>query len=313
VKRILLSLLVLLTATSLAAEESAPLPADVQAISWLGDTLRVLPLDTIMKSSRGTKLTKAKMAMEKNPDGADELLALGKAHDGMGDYREGIAIYTEGMERFPDDARFPRRRGHRWTTLRDLDRAFADLDLAETLAIELAKQSAEARPAPVTDRLRYDIEFHLGLAHYLRGDLEDAENRFRSALTWTDGHNEWRVSTLNWLSLTLCRAGKTAEIDELLAEFPTTMRLKSGQSYFRLLQMYSGRLREGELLPGLNPKAVSTTTTLYGLGQWRACDGDLPGATELMDRVIESGFWSSFGFLASEAMLARDLRLEEGE
>ena len=51
-------------------------------------------------------------------------------------YREAIEIYTKGIALHPTNALFYRHRGHRYITVRELDRAVADLARAAELGCE---------------------------------------------------------------------------------------------------------------------------------------------------------------------------------
>ena len=68
--------------------------------------------------------------LKNNPDvgaGKDALIWLGRRNAYLGNYKDAIGIYTEGIQKYPNDARFYRHRGHRLITLRCFDDAIADL------------------------------------------------------------------------------------------------------------------------------------------------------------------------------------------
>jgi hypothetical protein len=50
---------------------------------------------------------------------------------------------------------------------------------------------------------------------------------------------------------------------------------------------------------------VPAATLSFGLGNWYLVKGDTARARELFRRSIASGGWPAFGFIASEAELAR--------
>ena len=60
-------------------------------------------------------------------------LSLGRRHAALGQYREAIDVYTRALAKHPDDARLYRHRGHRPITVRELDKAVADLTRAAAL------------------------------------------------------------------------------------------------------------------------------------------------------------------------------------
>lgn len=75
----------------------------------------------------------AREAYTKNPDNADELIWYGRRTAYTGEYKEAIKIFTEGIKKFPNDARMFRHRGHRYITLRCFDDAIRDLEYAAKL------------------------------------------------------------------------------------------------------------------------------------------------------------------------------------
>jgi hypothetical protein len=50
---------------------------------------------------------------------------------------------------------------------------------------------------------------------------------------------------------------------------------------------------------------VDVATLSFGLGNWYLVKGDTTRARALFQRSIASGGWPAFGFIASEAELAR--------
>ena len=76
-----------------------------------------------------------------------------------------VPTYTRALETAPADARLYRQRGHRYVSVRRFDLAVADLK----------------RAAQLNDR-DFDIWYHLGLAHYLRGEFRRMEGELPGAL-----------------------------------------------------------------------------------------------------------------------------------
>jgi hypothetical protein len=132
---------------------------------------------------------------------------------------------------FPDDARLYRHRGHRYITLRQFDAAIADLTKAASL-IEGKPDEVEpdgqpnAANIPVST-LGFNIWYHLGLAHFVKGDWEAAAAAFTRCLDFS-GNDDARVSTYDWLFMSLRRAGRDTEADQLLWKVRPTMTIDLG-------------------------------------------------------------------------------------
>lgn len=126
----------LLTTTFIACKDRNATRADleitrdtVQAISLIGDTL-FLSSPSARTLERYDSVRLAWVADQQNPD---KLIWYGRWAAYSGDYKSAIQIFTKGIEQFPADARMYRHRGHRYITIRQFDKAIADLAYALTL------------------------------------------------------------------------------------------------------------------------------------------------------------------------------------
>jgi len=75
-------------------------------------------------------LEKSKMHQvnyEKDPS-ADNLIWYGRFMAYQGNYETAIALFTQGIEQFPMDARFYRHRGHRYISIRKFKEAILDFE-----------------------------------------------------------------------------------------------------------------------------------------------------------------------------------------
>ena len=284
--------------------ETRPLPEGAEAISLLGDTLRPLPLSDAMRSAYQARLDSAQRAVAANPADADALIWLGRRTAYLGRYREAIAIFTRGVERFPSDPRFLRHRGHRWISVRETQRAAADLDHAARLVRGTADVVEpdglpNARGIP-TSTLHTNIWYHLGLAHYLRADYARALEAYRACLA-ASRNPDMDVAARYWLYLTLRRLGRSAEAAAVLEPVRADLDIIENRSYHRLLLVYKGLLTADSITRG---EGVDGATTAYGLGAFMLVQGDAIQAEYFFRRAMSGGQWPSFGFIAAEAELA---------
>ena len=256
-------------------------------------------------------LAEARAAYEKNPNDADAIIWLGRRTAYLGHYAQAIEVFSEGVRKHPKDARMLRHRGHRWITLRQFDRAIADL----TKAAQLERGKADsiepdglpnARNIPLTT-LQSNIWYHLALAHYLRGDFEKALPAWRTCLALSK-NPDGVVSASHWLYMTLRRLGQPAEAEQVLEPISTDMDIIENAAYHKLLLMYRGEIAPEEL-SNENPATVDGATTLYGVGNWWLYGGQPEKAKPVFERItagpLSERQWSSFGFIAAESDLAR--------
>lgn len=266
-----------------------------------------LSLPAEVKADREAKLAEARAAVERSPEDADALIWLGRRTAYLGRYREAIEIFSRGIEKHPDDARFYRHRGHRYITVRDLDRAIADLETAARLIKGQPDQIEpdglpNARNIP-TSTLQSNIWYHLGLARYLKGDFEGALAAYREDLK-VSANPDMLSATTHWLYMTLRRLGRDEEARQVLEPIHAGMDIIENQAYHRLLLMYKGELSPEELRSGASGD-LDPPTLGYGLGNWHLYNGRRDEAVRTFREVLAGGNWAAFGYIAAEADLKR--------
>jgi len=310
--KIRLPLLALSTALAAACARpgAAPLPAPlpVEATSLLGRPLHRPTLDSATRVRLEANLAAAQAEWERAPDDADRIIWLGRRLAYLGRYREAIDVFSRGIEKHPGDARLYRHRGHRYVTVRELDRAVADLSRAAEL-VRGTPDAVEPDGAPnrynvPTSTLHSNVWYHLGLAHYLRGDFDRALDAYREAME-VSTNDDMRVATADWLYMTLRRLGRHEEAARVLEPIRRDMRILENDAYHRRLLMYKGELPPDSLLAGGEDDPVTVATQGYGVGNWYLYNGDRARAVETFRRVVEGSNWSAFGYIAAEAELAR--------
>ena len=280
----------------------------VEATSLLGTPLSrpVLPEETRRKYEEA--LAEARQHHSANPGHADAIIWLGRRTAYLGRYRDAIDIYTRGIQQHPNDARLYRHRGHRYITIRELDRAIADFERAASL---VAGREDEIEPDGLpnarnipTSTLQSNICYHLGLAHYLKGDFERALPVYRECME-VSKNPDMLVATSHWLYMTLRRLGRDAEAARVLEPIRADLDVIENGAYHRLLLMYKRELPVDSLLATSSSAALDDVTTAYGVGNWYLYTGDAARATDIFHRIVATGNWAAFGAIAAEAELAR--------
>jgi len=282
-------------------------PEGVEAISLLGKPLRTAPTTEPQRAELHRRLAEAKAAAEARPNDPDALVWLGRRTAYLGRFREAIAIYTAGINRFPKFAPLYRHRGHRYITVRELDNAIRDLERAAKLTARLPDQVEldgipNARNIP-TSTLQSNIYYHLGLARYLKGDFAGAHKAYRECMKRSK-NADMQVATSHWLYMTLRRLGRDAEARTVLEPITAEMDIIENESYHRLLLMYKGLLAPEELLAKAN-RGTEIATIGYGVANWQFYNGRREQGLELMRKIVSGETWAAFGFIAAEADLAR--------
>ena len=231
---------------------------------------------------------------------------------------EAIAVFSEGLERFPDSFELLRQRGHRYLSTRRFAEGLADLARAAELLegkpewIEPDGKGNEL-PVPPTS-IQFNTWYHLALAHYLLGDWDAAEAAYRRCLDWVRADDHDGLTACNdWLYMTLRRKGDEAAAAEVLASIPHGLpdeAFVEGPSYYRRLRMYRGEFEPQDLLtPDLGSQVIHDLETLYatqgyGVGNWYLYNGETERAREVFEQILQGRSRFAFGYIAAE----RDLR-----
>jgi len=296
------------TGSVAAGPDIAALPPDAEALSLLGEPLRRPELPPEVASEYQANLEEARADLDRAPEDADALVWYGRRLAYPGRYRDAIEVYTRGLELHPGDARLLRHRGHRYVSVREFERAERDLRAAVAL-VDGSEDVIEPDGLPnaegiPTSSLHFNIWYHLGLAHYLQGEFEEA------LLAWNEArraahHPDGVIASSYWLNNTLRRLGLNERAERLLAEVSADAEIIEATSYLDVLLLWKGE-REVEALTGLEGDALANATTAYGVGAWHFLQGRRERAYGIWEGIVEQGEpWASFGFIAAEAELAR--------
>lgn len=257
------------------------------------------------------KLGEAREQFEKDPRSAERIIWFGRRTAYLGRYKDAIAIYTEGIKQFPNDARLYRHRGHRLLTLRCFDAAVTDFEKAAKL-IKSKPDEIEpdglpnARNIP-TSTLQSNIWYHLGLAYYLKGDFRRALTAYREAEK-VSTNPDMLVATTHWLYMTLRRLGRDREAAGTLARIKDNLEVIENADYYKLIDVYKGKLKPEELLTAVTEdvNSLSNATIGYGVGNWFLYNGQRAQAEKIFNQIVAGNQWSSFGYVAAEAELRRN-------
>jgi tetratricopeptide (TPR) repeat protein len=230
-------------------------------------------------------IARAERALAADPRNVDLIIALGTAQSGARQFREAIQTFTRGIEIAPNNALLYRWRGHRYLSVRELDRALADFDRGLRI-----------------DSTVYGIWYHLGIVRFARGEFSQAAEAFARGQPRAPDAGELAGST-DWLWMSLMRAGKANEARAMLARRPDSLPVSN--AYTRRLQLYRGEITPEQVFTPADTADVQVATLSYGLGNWYLVRGDTARAKTYFERAVRSAGWPGFGFIMSEVELRR--------
>lgn len=263
-----------------------------------------------------TKLAEAKRDFEKNPNNADNIIWLGRRTAYLGNYKEAIKIFTDGIGKFPKDARFYRHRGHRFVTIRCFDDAIKDLKKAEEM-IRRYKIKDEIEPDGLpnarnipTSSLWSNIHYHLGLGYYFKRDFNYAAAAFMASFN-NSKHDDMRVASAHWaymsarrFALTNPESGIDKDVQKFIVkEIKNDPDIIESIDYFKLVKLYQGKQTADELLKeiGTETNTLSSASLGYGLANWFLYNGEKEKAEKIFRQILSGNQWASFGFIAAES------------
>lgn len=232
-------------------------------------------------------IARASAALAANPSNVDLVLALGLAQAGASQFREAIETFSKGIAIAPDNALLYRWRGHRSLSVREF--AAAEADLLHGLAI---------------DRTVYGCWFHLGIVRFVKGDFGGAAEAFRSGLPYVPNAGELKGS-VDWLWMSLSRAGRAGEASALLARHLDTLATAPDYAYAKRVRLYRGEITPDQLITASDSAGLQQATLRFGLGNWYLVRGDTVRALEQFRAAVASNGWAGFGFILSEVELRR--------
>lgn len=261
------------------------------------------------KRKLDSALQVAQKNFEADPSEANYIW-LGRRLAYLSRYEDAVKVFTEGLQKYPDSYRLLRHRGHRYITLRQFDKAIADLQMAASLKRYPLEIEPDGQPNKLNiplSTVQFNIWYHLGLAHYLKGDLESAEKAYIQCLEVSD-NDDLLIATADWLYMTYCRMKKWDEAAKVLELIRDDMQVVENDAYYKRLKMYKGLMKPEELL-AVNDTAEDAALTLatqgYGVGNYYLCQGDTTKAVEIFKQIKNGKNFAAFGFIAAEADLMR--------
>jgi tetratricopeptide (TPR) repeat protein len=284
------------------------LPEGVQAVSLLGDTLKTPNLNFLSQLSQRLD---SLISKERSSDAETEAVIWeARRLSYQGEYRSAVTLLTNQISVDGKNPALYRHRGHRYITLRAFDLAIDDLEKAAELIRgknDIVEQdglpNALNRP---TSTLHTNIWYHLGLAYYITGDFDKAQQAYVECIN-ASTNDDMLVASVYWYYMTLKRDGQDEFAGTIIEPIETEMDIIENDSYHKLLLVFKGEFNP-ELILDAETDPLNNATLGYGIGNWHFINGRVERANEIWTSVYEAGNWASFGYIASEAELAAKKR-----
>lgn len=283
--------------------------AEIEGFSLFGEPLFQIPLVSEIYHKQKKHYDIAYANYKKNKKDADNIIWLARRTAYLGNFRDAIAIFTEGIEKFPDDARMYRHRGHRFITLRQFQLAEEDLLKAAKL-IEGQQDEIEpdgipnARGIPVSS-LHSNIWYHLGLVYYLQGKFEESLDAYTKCLDTLALEDNY-VSCAHWIYMILRLLQREEEAEKVLEKVKVKMDIIENHYYHNILLMYKGHIAVDVMMDKARVVGeLANAAIAYAIANWYYYTNEKEKAIDLLEEIIKLENWATFGYIAAEADLKR--------
>ncbi|KYG84073.1 hypothetical protein AWW67_02880 [Roseivirga seohaensis] len=281
---------------------------EVQAYAVDGTSLYIPDRSEEATSALTANLEEAQKNFDDEPSEMNTIW-LGRRWAYLTNYNKAIEVFTAGINKFPNSYKLYRHRGHRYISTRQFEKAEADykkaFELMDKEKIEVEPDGAPNSMNIPLSNTQFNILYHYGLALYLQGKFEEATAIYKECLKYSV-NDDLLVATTDWLYMSLMREGKAEEAATVLEPIHSEMTIIENDSYYKRIMMYKGELAKEELLrTDQMDVALSLATQGYGMGNWYLYNGDTTKAKEIFQKVIETGNWPAFGYVAAEVDLYR--------
>ena len=269
-------------------------PQAIETITLLGDTLTSPELK---ESKSFDQFKSAQLNYFDNQDSPEALIWYGRRIAYLGYFKEAIKVFTLGIVTYPNDARFYRHRGHRYISTRQYDKAINDFEKAVILIDQTIDQIEpdglpNSKNIPLST-LHGNIWYHLGLAYYLKNDMNNALKAFNNRSV-THKYDDNIVSGGHWLYMINRRLNKIEESNTVINEVHQNMDIIENMSYHQSCLFYKGLLKESEI--------VIDEVALYSLANWYVYEkNDTVKAKQYYQNLLGTGNPYSFAYIAGEA------------
>ena len=261
------------------------------------ETVSMLGAELHSDSGGDSLLTGIETRLSAEPNNLSILMEKGSALEGLRRYREAVEVYTQCLVIIPESPELLRRRGQRYISLRKLDNAITDLELAAT-----RHTFVKAENLKYTENLNWAIWYYLALTYYLQADFEKALTAFQRSYDYS-ADNVSLLASVNWIHNCLRRLGRSDEARQVVEPIKEDMGYSG--NYYKCILVYNGTKTESETINYDTAKGFEMCTVGYGMANFHWANGDKETALKIFMKIVAEETWQANGFLAAEAELSR--------
>ena len=201
-------------------------------------------------------------------------------------HEDAVSACSEAVRLDPKNWEAVRDRGHYLINLNRLDAALTDMEKAASM-----KQGD------------YQIDYHLGLAYFIKGDYSKAIPVWQACVNDAPEVGN-KLACYAWLYPSLRKAGRDAEAAQAL-DAALNLGAKPDAAYMNRLMLFKGTLSEEEVLKQMDVDALQQATVGFSIGLWHDLNGRADKAREYYEKAAASDARTAFGYVAASNALSR--------
>lgn len=281
------------TASARDARDDHGAAASQPPMSLIGTPLRNPDWspETVARMEKDVEIARAVLAIA--PEREDSYIWLGRRLAYLNRFDEAIAVFTTGLERFPDSYKLLRFRARKLARSRRFDEALSDyargIELAEHVQDSYEPDGIPNARNQFLGSYRSNLHYYHGQTSWAVGDyaatLAGMDRSAREPLVQNDDH---QVAIRYWRHLALRKLGRHDEARAAVADTPAELELLENEGYYDGVRYLQGRLDADEVLARRDP--ISSFAVAMDL----LFRGDRDHAARLLEHIIldsPQGFW----------------------
>lgn len=293
----------ILVSCNIASNQENEPQKKIKQSSFFLDSLRDLEVKPANRPLLEEKMEEARMSYLEDSTDLNNIIWYGRRLAYLHHFDEAIRVFSGGLNFHPRSPELYRHRGHRLISIRRFEEAIFDLRQAARLAknrpVEIEPDGLPNKLDIPLSNLHFNIYYHLGLAYYLLPDYANAVKSFTSCMKYAD-NDDLRVATTYWLVLTYLRLREESEVQKYLLRINPYMEIIENQTYLEQLLVIKNQKPFDFLQDSVSQNSVNPIN-LYGISVWKESLGDTSLAAEIRKRILSTGHWTYFGYIAAEA------------
>lgn len=265
-----------------------------QGAALTGVALRAPEFPLGVKKELELDLKVAQAAFDAAPDREDSYIWLGRRLGYLGRYEEAVAVFSQGLEKFPDSYKLLRFRGRHKARSRDFDGAIADYKLG-LAKMEGHADSFEPDGAPNARGLtigtyRSNLHYYLGQTSFAVGDYRQMAEQLDLSLQSPIALpiEDHKVAVAFWKYIALMKLGEKEQARAALMRVPAELDLIENEFYHKAVLVLQGRASEADV------ETNGDSLARFALGMKKRFEGDDAAAKAILESVVRDnalGYW----------------------